>query len=456
MSIESLFENPNFRADIRNLDLSSRDLQTKWNYAYSSINKWRKRIAEGESLPNETGFTPRAGSTLYREEPSPDEIPAAESETRDSTGQILDAAKMSQTAWGLDEWRIYLRQKGQDPDAVTFTYGVTSNPQGGFWNKLNNVRLISAGGTGPQWPVVVPGPTFVVPTIKKTPRISNWETAILVADTQIGYREVDGVLDPFHDEQAIDVALQIIEAEDPDQTVVMGDIIDLAQQSRWAQEAGFARTTQPAIDRTTLLGAQLRSATSGKIVFIEGNHDKRMQGFVETNALAAFGLRKGNLPESWPVMSLPNLLRLDEFNIIYRDAYPTSHWWINDKLRCEHGTKSNSKGSTAAQYANDTPHISRAHGHTHRLEVQSKTTYDRMGALRSMALNPGCLCRVDGAVPSVNGAVSSTGAPATSYENWQQGLIVIRYREGDDFFVDGLVQIHEGLALHQGQEFAAA
>lgn len=458
MSTASLFDNPEFRADIRNLDVSSREISEKWGYAYSSTNKWRRRLADGEALPGEDGFEPRFGSTFYTGEHAAADaaVVPGESETHNADG-TANFIRFSSEPWGYEDYKKFITEKGMDPERVTFSWGWTSNPGGGFWNKLNNVREVLAGETtsGPAWPVIVPGPTFVVPPIKKTPRVSAWKTAILVADTQIGFREVDGELDPFHDEQAIDVALQIIEAENPDQTVVMGDIIDLAQQSRWAQEAGFARTTQPAIDRTTLLAAQIRSATDGKIIFIEGNHDKRMQGFVETNALAAFGLRRGNLPESWPVMSLPNLLRLDEFDVIYRDAYPTSHWWVNDALRCEHGTKSNSKGSTASQYANETPHLSRAHGHTHRLEVQSKTTYDRLGAIRSMALNPGCLCRVDGAVPSVNGAVTTTGAPAVSYENWQQGLIVIRYKEGTEFFVDGLVQIHEGLAVHQGQEFAA-
>lgn len=452
MSKAALFQNPEFRDDLRNLEIPSREVERKWAFAYAAVNKWRRRLAAGESLPGESGFQSRSMGNVSLDATKA----AAESETYGADGMVIDASKMSQAPWGLNEWREYLRQKGQDPDKVTFNYGVTSNPQGGYWNKLNNVRLIETANLEPQWPVITPGPLFIVPPITKTPRVTKWETAILVADTQIGYREIDGRLDPFHDDAAIDVALQIIEAENPDQTVVLGDIIDLPSQSRHAQEAGFAKTTQPAIDRTTLLAASLRAATDGKIIFIEGNHDKRLQNFVETNALAAFGLRKGGLPESWPVMSLPNLLRLDEFDVIYRDAYPTAHWWINDKLRCEHGTRSNSKGSTSAQYLNDTPHISRAHGHSHRLEVQSKTTYDRMGKIRSMGINPGCLCRVDGAVPSVHGGIGANGQAATNYEDWQQGLIVIRYREGDEFFVDGVVQIHDGLAVHQGQEFSAA
>lgn len=436
-----LLDDPKFIADLEDLTISGGAIGRKWGTAKSAVNKYRRRMAAGEALV-------QVG------------VAASESEENNSDGTIRSVVKMSDTAWGLNDWREFLRNAGQDPDAVTFTYGVTSNPAGGYWNKLNNVRPTAqseGSAVAPEWPVIVPGPSFIVPPVVRTPRATRWETAVLIADTQIGFRFFeDGSSEPFHDEAAIDVALQIIAAENPEQTVVMGDIADFASQGKFAQEAGFARSTQPAIDRTTLLGAQLRSATSGKIIYIEGNHDKRMQNFVEANTVAAFGLRKGGMPESWPVMSLPNLLRLDEYDIIYKDAYPAAHWWVNDKLRCEHGTKANSSGSTAAQYMNESPHISRAHGHTHRLEVQSKTTFDRLGKIRSMAINPGCLCRVDGAVPSVNGAIGSDGKSARVVENWQQGVVVVRFREGDEFFVDGLIQIDDGRTVYQGQEFAAA
>jgi predicted phosphodiesterase len=339
---------------------------------------------------------------------------------------------------------------------VTFTWGWTSNPAGGFWNKLNNVRPLDAQSGGePLWPVIQPAAPVVVAGISPIPRPSSrWKTAVLMADTQIGFRRYeDGTLDPFHDDAAMDVALQIVALENPDRTVVMGDILDLSEQGKFAQEAAFANTTQAALDRTHLFGAQMRAATDGLVDWIEGNHDKRMQNFIEANAKAAFGLRQANMPDSWPVMSIPNLLRLAELDITYRDAYPVAHVWINDYLRAEHGTKVNSNGSTAQKYMNETPHISRAFGHTHRLEALSRTTYDRQGKLRSMAINPGCLCRVDGAVPSVHGAIGAGGRPATVYEDWQNGVAVIRYTD-DEFFVD-LVQIEDGHTVYMGQEINA-
>lgn len=46
----------------------------------------------------------------------------------------------STEAWGYEDFRNFIRSKGQDPDKVTFSWGVTSNPGGGYWNKLNRVR----------------------------------------------------------------------------------------------------------------------------------------------------------------------------------------------------------------------------------------------------------------------------------------------------------------------------
>ena len=366
----------------------------------------------------------------------------------------------------LSEWLQDLRDDGLEPDDYSHSFGHSvwgQQPRDGelvtlYANKFTATLKTAKEKGVPDWPVVQQGPAHVVRSraTRAIPSIETWQTAVLMADTQFGFRVLsDGSMEPFHDEAAIEVALAIVEIENPQQTVVMGDILDLASQGKFSQEAGFARTTQPAIDRTTLFGAQMRQATSGKIVWLEGNHDKRMQNFVEANALAAFGLRRGGVPDSWPVMSLPNLLRLDEVDIEYKDAYPTAHHWVNDKLRCEHGTKANSAGSTAAQYMNETPHISRAHGHTHRLEAQSKTTYDRVGKIRSVAINPGCLCRTDGAVPSVNGAIGADGRSATIVENWQQGVAVVRFRPSGEFFWD-LVQIEDGKTVYQGQEISCS
>jgi len=287
-----------------------------------------------------------------------------------------------------------------------------------------------------------------------------YKVAAILPDPQIGFRDLSTGLDPFHDEKAIDVALQIIgyleEHDRVDSVINLGDFLDLPAQGRFEQEPAFAFTTQHAINRGHKFLQQQRAAAGprAKIVLIEGNHDKRMEKFIMTNAASTLGLKKANMPDTMPVMSLPYLLRLDEIGVEYIDAYPAGAYWLNDKLRAVHGSKVRSGGSTAAAYTNDSPHISTIFGHVHRQELQSKTVFDRLGPIKSIAVSPGCLCRVDGAVPSVNGATKIDGSPAVYYENWQQGMAVIMYKPTGEFFTE-LVQIDRGKAVFRGREFTS-
>ena len=356
---------------------------------------------------------------------------------RDFNDYTLSARQVA-ARWGVGKSFIAKHRANGNRASVTASNGNASEP---LWNPVQNAR-----------------PTVVNPITSKPLKNSGWKTAVVLPDPQIGYRLYeDGTTDPFHDNDAMDVALKIVAYEQEqygvDQVVNLGDFLDLPSQGRFAQEATFANTTQLAIDRGHLFLAQQRAvAPDAEIVLIEGNHDRRLQNFVEANALAAFGLKQADKPNSWPVMSLPFLLRLDELNVTYIDSYPAGKHWIADNLRAIHGNKVRSNGSTAAAYTNDMPHISTVFGHTHRLEIQSKTTWDRVGKIRSMAISPGCLCRVDGAVPSVHGAINSEGRPAQEFENWQQGVAVIKYKDSGEFFVD-LVQIDNGRTVYQGQEF---
>jgi predicted phosphodiesterase len=312
----------------------------------------------------------------------------------------------------------------------------------------------------PSWqPVERSQPVVLAAPKKVTPKKSKHTVHVALPDPQIGFRNLSDKLDPFHDEAAMAVALQItdwLEENDRVDTVInLGDFLDLPAQGRFEQEAAFASTTQAAFDRGHLFLQQQRQAAGpkAKIVLVEGNHDRRMEKFITANALSAFGLRRANTKEL-PTMSIPYLLRLEEIGVEYIDAYPAGAYWITESLRAIHGTKARSNGSTAAAYTNADPHISTIFGHSHRLEIQSKTVYNGAGAIRSVAVSPGCLCRVDGAVPSVNGSTHIDGSPAKHWENWQQGVAVITVEPNGEFFTE-LVQIKDGAAWFRGKKFTA-
>jgi len=313
----------------------------------------------------------------------------------------------------------------------------------------------------PKWePITLAKPVIITaPKPTKKPKTKH-KVAIALPDPQIGSRRLyDDTWDPFHDEAAMNVALQIVsyleETDRLDWVINLGDFLDLPSQGRFDQEASFAGTTQHAIDRGHLFLQQQRAAAgpNAHIVLIEGNHDRRMEKFILSNSAAAWGLKRANMDEL-PVMSLPNLLRLDEIGVEYIDAYPAGAFWLTPTMRAIHGNKARSNGSTAAAYTNAEPHISTIFGHAHRLEIQSRTVFDRNGPIHSIAVSPGCLCRVDGAVPSVNGSTHVDGRPAKHYENWQQGVAVITINENQEPFVE-LVQIKDGEAWFRGVRFMA-
>jgi len=400
----------------------------------------------------------RSGNCACKTEPE-QPAPAGESETHNADGSA-NYVRFSTRPWGYEDYRKFIATTGQDPDKVSFSWGWTSNATGsGFWNKLNNVRPIAAGAENgaPEWPVIQQAaPVSVTIADRPAKPVRGMKLALKGADTQIGFRRLqDGTLDPFHDDAAMNVFIDAAVKMQPDKIQILGDFLDLASQGRFAQEASFAQTTQEALNTGHAFLAKLRAAApDAEIVIVEGNHDKRMQNFIEANAVAAFGLKRAGLPESWPVMSLPYLLRLDELNVQYVDAYPAATDWDNDTTRNIHGTKANSRGSTTSQYVFELPHLNTWAGHTHRVEITYRSVMGARGeAVESYSANPGCLCRVDGAVPSVNGAIGADGTPARIVENWQQGFGLAYYNDTESW--PHVYRIRNGVAIIAGMELAA-
>jgi hypothetical protein len=321
---------------------------------------------------------------------------------------------------------------------------------------LTGVQFSPKWETGPEWPVVQQGPAVKLPAAKATKAKSGWPVAVVLPDIQCGYfSAVDGSLEAIHDERAISVALSILADVNPDLVVLVGDNLDFAELGKYIVTKAYQQTTQATIDRATTLAAQIRAAApNAKIIWLAGNHEERLPKFLLQNASAAFGLKRGALPESWPVMSVPFLCRLDEVDIEYRPGYPASSVWITERLRVIHGDRVASGGSTAHKYLGQEK-SSVIYGHIHRREWAERTREDHDGPRTVLAASPGCLCRVDGAVPSTRGGTDLNGRPLTRYEDWQQGLAVIPYDPESGRFCYEQIAIHDGWAMYRGKEYKA-
>jgi len=321
-----------------------------------------------------------------------------------------------------------------------------------------SIQLAPSWDDGPEWPIVDRGPSIQLPKSTTKPKLNNdFETCVIVPDIQIGfYRNEAGKLEPTHDEKALDITLVVIREHDPKLIVCVGDNLDLPEMGKYLTYPAYAQTTQASIDRAALFCAQMRAAApNAKIVWLAGNHEERMPKYLLVNAGAAYGLRKGNTPKSWPVLSIPYLCRMDEYGVEYRPGYPSSDVWINKKLRVIHGDKVRSNGSTAHMYL-DSEKTSVIFGHIHRIEQAFKTREDYEGSRTIMAASPGCLARIDGAIPSTKQGVDLDGRPLIRYENWQQGLAIVKYEEkGKHRFSYENIAIYDGWAMYNGKEYTA-
>jgi hypothetical protein len=272
---------------------------------------------------------------------------------------------------------------------------------------------------------------------------------------QIGYyRNADGSLEPTHDEEALSISMAIIKKLNPDRIIMVGDNLDFPEFGKYRLSPAYAITTQASIDRATTLCAELRAVAPNAVIdWISGNHEERLVNFILDNAKVSFGLRRGNTPDSWPCLSVPYLCRFNDYGVNYVAGYPAGQVWINQRLKVIHGNKVRSNGSTAHAYLNDSK-VSVIYGHIHRREWAERSREDWDGAKTIMAASPGTLARCDGAVPSTKGGIDLDGRPMTIVEDWQQGLAVVSYEDGEGAFWYEQIPIHNKTAFFRGKVYS--
>ena len=354
----------------------------------------------------------------------------------------------------LDRHDIDIEEIG-DIKKVSLYQSLTKDSEGEAQiHDLVGIQISPAWEEGPKWPVIQPGPAVKLTKSTTTKKKAALKSCVVLPDMQIGYfRNKEDTLEPTHDEQAIAIALTITKEINPDMVVLVGDNLDLPELGKYRLSPAFQQTTQAAVDRATEVCAAIRAAApEAEIKWLAGNHEERLTNFMLDNATAAFGIRVGTRPDSWPVLSVPSLCRLDDFGVEYLAGYPASCVWINEHIKVIHGDLVRSSGSTAHAYLKREK-VSVVYGHIHRREWAEMTREDYDGPRTVIAASPGCLARIDGAVPSTKGGTDLDGRPLTRYENWQQGLSVVQYEDGDGKFNLEMITIRDGWAMYRGKEY---
>lgn len=288
------------------------------------------------------------------------------------------------------------------------------------------------------YPVDTTGFSFSRPA-KFTPHFNP--EILVIPDIHAGYIRKDGIEIPMHDEQALNIIRSISKRYFFSHIVLLGDVLDFAEWTDHFPTPNEQRdTTQKALIDMSAFIAQLRADNGdANIVYIEGNHEKRMRSILLKLVPAAYGLKAVGDLEGFPAMSIPGLLGLKELNVSWIGDYPSGEYWVDDTLRFIHSSIARKSGLTAAHFVN-TNEVSTVFGHTHRIEMASRTTW-RAGKPHSIfAASPGYLGRLD----------DSSIIPATKdRNNWQQGAMVLSNIAGS--WQPEQIHIENGTGFFRGE-----
>ncbi len=284
-------------------------------------------------------------------------------------------------------------------------------------------------------------------------RTSDVRCALIVPDIQAGFRRIEDNKSPggyrwvpLHDRKAMNAVLQIAEAysHQIDTVVHLGDHLDLAPWStRWTSDSSLKYTSNAAL-RELYAGflVPLREILPhAHMVYMEGNHEKRIEDALASKLGEASTLRTADTLDGHSLLSIPSLLALDSIDVEYIAPYGKV-WWLYDQIRISHGSVARrGGGNTAAEYLKRAT-SSAIWGHTHRLEMAQKRLTTPKGIEIITAASPGCLCRSEiGVVPGVLG----------NPPDWQQGVGLVYESNGKHSM--HMIPIVDGVAIFNGEVF---
>ncbi len=372
----------------------------------------------------------------------------------------------------VDVLQEALRKIGQDPDKVGASGFITLKPKvdkdgtevldaegnavvvptvTGVWVKTRTPGKAHAKGNAEDLATqITPTSPRVYPVRTNARRVTKKDKLAAVwSDVQFGYRDIQGVMVPTHDPRALNVARQVIKHVQPDLLVDIGDALDFEPLSHFKDDNRAKTLLKP-----TFAGFQ-REVTAGiradnpdaRYVWIEGNHEKRWfkQIYDRFPELADVYNVSPEGALGAQALSLQSILHLKELEVEFLEGYPANRFKINERLYAMHGDATKGKDNTPNHYLHrgDMPTKSFLSGHTHRNESAStRTRIEENTWVTREGHSFGALCKIDGTVAGVTSGRRLDGSNVESTPNWQHGLGIVEYREGDEPFDVHHVAIH--------------
>ena len=237
---------------------------------------------------------------------------------------------------------------------------------------------------------------------------------------------------PYEDKLAWPLTLKVIRAFAPDMVYVGGDAYDFYPVSDHERVPArrYGDALQQELDYGRGQFGLIRQANpNGRIRFKLGNHEGRLERYLNTKAAELAGIR---------ALQFPGLFDLEDFNV---EVIGNRHKDRIGKLWHLHGNETRLNSGTVniafSMYKKFVANI--IFGHWHRLQRHSQP---RFGTLPHTAIANPCLCDLN---------VEYDGMP-----QWQQGFTLIQYSKSG-FFQAEQIQIlrnaRRAWCLVQGQEF---
>lgn len=277
---------------------------------------------------------------------------------------------------------------------------------------------------------------------------SPLNVSVALFDLHIGFSmDKRGNLVPYQDRNAIAIALEVCEYLNENyglkEIVLAGDALDLAEWStKFVARPEFYGTTQPALkEMSWILSYLKRKFPRTKIIYMDGNHEKRVEDSIIEHLGWAYKLTPGDLENTnIEIFTIQNLLGLERMGVEYLGGYPNNDLWLTDYLKISHGKLARSASTATAKAILQSERASVIYGHIHREETATEIITNRDQRKIIRAVCPGCLCHVDGRVP-----------PVGRQTRWTNGFSVLWY-DNDDNFID-TVSIENNKANYHGKLF---
>ena len=216
---------------------------------------------------------------------------------------------------------------------------------------------------------------------------------------------------PFEDKEAWALTLTVVKRVEPQLVWIGGDFNDFYAISRFDTSPSRKLGLQDEVDAAVKGLAQLRKAAAdARIVWQIGNHEERLVKYLWGKAPELSGLR---------ALSFEALFSLQKFQVEFVNDYKAR---AVGKLWHLHGDKAPGGNVNPARGKLNQIHDNIIFGHHHKFQAEYQRDLSKV--VRGAFAN-GCLCGLE---PEF--------AP---YNDWSQGVSIVRYTKGGYFHVDQVV-----------------